>query len=85
MKGAAKSDKHCDLQDSMNQQKIERILFFRAIPDNMFASMSFVFSAGRLPQVSRFRVFMFQCSIRCIDTSVWVVLDMRNVEHILQE
>jgi hypothetical protein len=47
--------------------------------------VSFVFSAGRVTQVSRFRVFMFQCSIRCIDTCVLVVLDMRNVEHLLQE
>ena len=52
----------------------------------MFASVSvFVFSAGRVTQVSRFRVFMFQCSIRCIDTCVLVVLDMRNIEHLLQE
>ena len=40
---------------------------------------------GRVTQVSRFRVFMFQCSIRCSDTCVLVVLDMRNVEHLLQE
>ena len=85
MKGAAKCDKHCELQDSVNQQKVERILLFRVIPESMFASVSFVFSAGRVTQVSRFRVFMFQCSIRCIDTCVLVVLDMRNVEHLLQE
>ena len=85
MKGAAKCDKHCDLQDSVNQQKVERTLLFRVIPESMFTSVSFVFSAGRVPQVSRFRVFMFQCSIRCIDTCVLVVLDMRNVEHLLQE
>ena len=85
LKGAAKCDKHCELQDSVNQQKVERILLFRVIPESMFTSVSFVFSAVRVPQVSRFRVFMFQCSIRCIDTCVLVVLDMRNVEHLLQE
>ena len=86
MKGAAKCYKHCELQDSVNQQKVERTLLFRVIPESMFASVSFVFSAGRVTQVSRFRVFMFQCrSIRCIDTCVLVVLDMRNVEHLLQE
>ena len=85
MKCAAKCDKHCELQDSVNQQKVERILLFRVIPESMFTSVSFVFSAGRVPQASRFRVFMFQCSIRCIHTCVLVVLDMRNVEHLLQE
>ena len=85
MKGGAKCDKHCELQDSVNQQKVERILLFRVILESMFASVSFVFSAGRVIQVSRFRVFMFQCSIRCIDTCVLVVLDRRNVEHLLQE
>ena len=83
MKGAAKCDKHCELQDSVNQQKVERIWLFRVVPESMFASVSFVFSAGHVTQVSRFRVFMFQCS--CIDTCVLVVLDMRNVEHLLQE
>ena len=56
---AAKCDKHCELQDSVNQQKVERILLFRVIPESMFTSVSFVFSAGRVPQVSRFRVFIF--------------------------
>ena len=83
MKGAAKCDKHCELQDLVNQKKVERILLFRVIPESMFASV--FFSAGRVTQVSRVRVFMFQCSIRCIDTCVLVVLDMRNVEQLLQE
>ena len=45
----------------------------------------FFFSAVCVTRVSRFRVLMFQCSTRCIDTCVLVVLDMRNVEHFLQE
>ena len=58
MKGAAKCDKHCELQDSVNQQKVERILLFRVIPESMFTSVSFVFSARRVPQVS---LFVFSC------------------------
>ena len=85
MKGAEKYDKHCELQDSVNQQKVERILLFRVILESMFASVSFVFLRG----VSlRCHVFVFSCfnkAIRCIDTCVLVELDMRNVEHLLQE
>ena len=84
MKGAAKCHKHCELQDSVNQWEVEHTLLFRVFLESMFVSVSFVFLRGRVIQVSRFRVFMFQCSIRCIDTCVLVVLDMRNVEHLLQ-
>ena len=35
MKGAAKCDKHCDLQNSVNQQGFERILRFRDTPESM--------------------------------------------------
>ena len=40
MKGAAKCDKHCDLQNSVNQQIPERILRFRDTPESMPASVS---------------------------------------------
>ena len=40
MKGAAKCDKHCDLQNSVNQQGFERILRFWDIPESMPASES---------------------------------------------
>lgn len=40
MKGAAKCDKHCELQISVSQQKPERILRFRDIPESMPASVS---------------------------------------------
>ena len=56
MKGAAKCDKHCELQDSVNQQKVESILLFRVIPESMFISVSFVFSAGLS---LRYHVFVF--------------------------
>ena len=46
MKGAAKCNKHGELQDSVNQQKVERILLFRVILESMFASVSFVFLRG---------------------------------------
>ena len=35
MKGAAKCDKHCKLQNSANQQNFERILRFRDMPESM--------------------------------------------------
>ena len=45
MKGAAKCDKHCELQNSVNQQVLERILRFRDIPESMPASVSTSFHA----------------------------------------
>ena len=40
MKDAAKCDKHCELQNSVNQQNFERILRLRDIPEGMPASES---------------------------------------------
>ena len=40
MKGAAKCDKHCELQNSVNRQELERILCFWDIPESMPASVS---------------------------------------------
>jgi len=40
MKGAAKCDKHCELQNSVNQSGFERILCFWDIPESMPASVS---------------------------------------------
>ena len=45
MKGAAKCDKHCELQDSVNRQELERILCFWDIPESMPASVSTPFHA----------------------------------------
>ena len=51
MKGAAKCDKHCDLQNSVNQQGFERILRFRDTPESMPASESTLVSCcRRVPQ-----------------------------------
>ena len=46
MKGAAKRDKHCELQNSVNQQGFERILRFRDIPESMPASVSTSYHAS---------------------------------------
>ena len=51
------------------------MLLFRVILESMFASVSFVFLRG----------VSLRCHVFGIDTSVLVVLDMRNVEHLLQE
>jgi hypothetical protein len=40
MKGAAKCDKHCELQNSVNQWRPERTLRFRDTPESMPASVS---------------------------------------------
>ena len=40
MKGAAKCDKRCELQNSVNQQGFERILCFRDIPESIPVSVS---------------------------------------------
>ena len=58
MKGAARYVEHCALQDSLNQKKVERMLFFRVMLKSLFASVSFVFPRG----VSlRIHVFVFSC------------------------
>ena len=41
MKGAAKCDKHCELQNSVSRQGLEHILCFWDIPKSMPASVSF--------------------------------------------
>ena len=46
MKGAAKCDKHFELQNSANQLRLERTLRFRDIPESMSASASTIFTAG---------------------------------------
>ena len=40
MKGAAKCDKHCELQNSVSRQGLEHILCFWDIPKSMPASVS---------------------------------------------
>ena len=40
MKGAAKCDEHCELQNSVNQLDLERMLCFRDSPESSSASAS---------------------------------------------
>ena len=78
MKGAAKCDKHCDLQNSVNQQGFERILRFRDTPESMPASVSTSVSCCRrvclaswlckLP-VSVARVCAPRCLLQTLDAS----------------
>ena len=49
MKDAAKCDKHCEMQNSVNQQKFERILRRRDIPGSMPTSASIFFFLHLLP------------------------------------
>ena len=44
MKDAAKCDKHCELQNSVNQQNFERTLRLWATPEGMSASESPIYS-----------------------------------------
>ena len=48
MKGAAKCDKRCELQNSVNQQGIERILCFRDIPESIPVSVSISYIPRRI-------------------------------------
>ena len=77
MKGAAKCDKHCELQNSVNQQGFERILRFRDIPESMPASESTLVSCRRrVPQplvvelaASVARVCAPRCFSQALDAS----------------
>ena len=57
-------DKHCELQDSVNQEKIERLLLFWVTPESMLASKSSV----SLRDVSlRCHGFVFSCfNVACV-------------------
>ena len=46
MKGAAKCDKHCELQNSVNRQGLERILCFWDIPESMPSSVSMLYCSS---------------------------------------
>ena len=55
MKGAAKCDNHCELQNSVNQLELERTLRFWDIPESMLTSVTSttIFSLIFPPQVGR--------------------------------
>ena len=62
MKGAAKCDKHCDLQNSVNQQELERILCFRDTPESASPSVSISSSPGSGAHLTH-RVFIVRQSL----------------------
>ena len=69
MKGAAKCDKHCKLQNSANQQDFERILRFRDMPESMPGSeppTPYALGHGSLCRKS---VFVHQHALIAVDAS----------------
>jgi len=62
MKGAAKCDKRCELQNSVNQQGFERILCFRDIPESIPVSVSISFLPTASPSagICAYGVFVSQ-------------------------
>ena len=87
MKGAAKCDTDCELQDSVNQQEVEHMLLFRGIPESMFASVPFdylwgvslrlhasVFSCFNVASVS----LMHVCR-SCLACATWSIFFGRDV------
>ena len=65
MKGAAKCDKHCELQNSVNQSGFERILCFWDIPESVPAS---VFMFELIPSACRWWcVLVCGCVLGCAE------------------
>ena len=67
MKGAAKCDKHCELQNSVNRQGLERILCFWDIPESMPASVSMLYcsSSSATPGTAVVSACASRCTPRC--------------------
>jgi len=66
MKGAAKCDKHCELQNSVNQQGLERTLCFRDMPESMPTSVSIASDSGDTSLPGR-----VTCVCLCVRASSW--------------
>jgi len=65
LKGAAKCDKHCELQNSVNRQEPERILFLWEIPESMPTSVSVRHCPRRSPTRVTTASFMPQDARAC--------------------
>ena len=67
MKGAAKCDKHCELQNSVNRQGLERILCFWDIPESMPASVSMLYcsNSSATPGTAVVSACASRCTPRC--------------------
>ena len=72
-KGAAKCDKHCELQDWVNQQNVEHMLPFRVFLKTCLLQC-LLFLCG-VTQFSRFRVSVYSLG----------GAGNANVEHLLRE
>ena len=85
MKGAAKCDKHCDLQNSVNQQGFERILRFRDTPESMPASASALLSCSRWalqPWASELAMSVARvCAPRCL---VWPLMHSARLRSLMR-
>ena len=74
MKGAAKCDKHFELQNSVSQQGLERSLRFRDIPGSMPASVSTVYYPSSVdPFYGKGLVAACHCASACLLPLTWPV------------
>ena len=74
MKGAAKCDKHFELQNSVSQQGLERSLRFRDIPGSMPASVSTVYYPSSVdPFYGKGLVAACHCASACLPPLTWPV------------
>jgi hypothetical protein len=62
MKGVAKCDKHFELQSSVSQQKLERMLRFQEIPDSTPASVPTAFASSHRQFVHAAAVTVYHCA-----------------------
>ena len=76
MKGAAKCDKRCELQNSVNQQGFERILCFRDIPESIPASVSILLIS--CSWADAFASGESLCVRMCFALDVWITYIMRS-------
>ena len=79
MKGAAKCDEHCKLQNSANQQNFERILRFRDMPESMPTSEShWLHVLGLLSK----HVFVHQHVLLLLTHRIhWCTSSKEHIEH----
>ena len=86
MKGAAKCDKHCELQNSVNRQGLERILCFWDIPESMPASVSMLYCSNS--SATPGTAVVSACASRCTPRCSWGIqltrlrCDRQLTEHL---
>jgi hypothetical protein len=72
MKGAAKCDKHCELQNSVNRQGLERILRLWDIPEGTPASVSMPYCSSGCRSLK---------GLRCCDVSCLTMRESALLRH----